>query len=691
MARYVYVNGFLVRVDPSGSTPDPDREGVLKDRPPPPDPGPGGGSTPDPDRGNTPDRPAEDDDSTPGAPPGVDAGAGGGTGSLPSSGGSADGPPDGLVQSIPGDVDGTQYTAHYDSDRNFLGYEEPPLGPQPKPSQDTRWQDSRPTPPPSAEELLDRVFDRRAGDLDEARELYEDNVEGLLTEDGIESYDQERQELLERYRQRARELRTVRTGSGHRGPDRDEVDDLAAEMTRELQELQRQHLGVELDVRDPARPVQGGDRRGGGGGPDGRGRRDGRGDGPGYEGVDGPPAQTLSEDRTSGDVGTPDGALGGYQVVRISGDGAEDSYGLLYDWPSIGGGVSDRKFLYRFDSYQQAVQTLGEDFDYWSTISEGEIIESFQEGDGLYINAGSATEVIGQGGSWKQLVNNMLAQGLQGIGATDPTILGGLYQQSEVMDLIAQYVVGDLTPQWLVGEIRKTDYYTQVVYPGIDEFYGRSANPEQEWNTYYGNIEDVLRAYGFQPDPKRGFRDMVGELLGQGVDDSEVIGFQETWFRTRDAAPYLPILNEWLAEDGLPGLTLDTLFDTFAQTMPDELRSIAEKANIQYAVEQQGFSLSRTQISEFASRAALDAQGYERVANQVGSQLAALGPAGLDQTGYGVDHLLSAAAGLEHGGVGAGDVRRRVQSVARSIAGDDDPVDIGDPRRVFGAYNVAGA
>ena len=390
------------------------------------------------------------------------------------------------------------------------------------------------------------------------------------------------------------------------------------------------------------------------------------------------------------------GILGGGNMVKIVGGDQPERWGMVYQF----GG---QRFVFTFDSEAQVEQAFGSDWGREvssTTINFEDIMDRATTGEGgTYMHAGSAGQWIGVDGNFASMMDNAVYEAASTVGITDPTLLGQYVRNPDILKLVAQGAVMDWTGQRLQGEIRKTDFYKNTLYPGIEQFYGYSTNPGQEWRQYNDNLSSVLQLLGFERGKNGDYRETVGEFLRSGVDDESVVSFAPALVKAQQFEGFRPILNEWLERDGRPPIDGEGWIDLFAGTSEIELGDIAERAHLQYAAQQQGLSLAPEQVDILGSRTDLDDRQRGLLFGQVASQVTALGRTGLQQLqalGFtegdgGLDYLLHGAAGLGYGGLSEVEINQRINQVSTNLGAADDPLAYGSRQQRYRRFTQTGA
>lgn len=307
-------------------------------------------------------------------------------------------------------------------------------------------------------------------------------------------------------------------------------------------------------------------------------------------------ADTTPPDAPVGDEDYP-GIMAGGVIRQIQREGLEDLYVVSYEWPAGSGHF----IVYQFDSLEQLENTLGPG---WATnpdiTFDNSTDESWLTSEGVFM-AGDVGEVTGPG-NYIAMMNSTAQQAAAAAGITDPGILGDMLSDPEIQRVmaIAADAGWDEDDPRLLAELRKTDYWQNVLYPGIENLYSSTSNPEQAWVEYYRSVEDSFVALGYERDADGTYNSYVGRMLDAGIEDTTWNEYVPVFIRAQSNEVYFESFAKWAeAEYGLE-VTFDDWFDIVAGQTPGELADLVELAGLEYINTQLGTGLTDEQIARVA-------------------------------------------------------------------------------------------
>lgn len=359
------------------------------------------------------------------------------------------------------------------------------------------------------------------------------------------------------------------------------------------------------------------------------------------------------------------GVLSGGTLTLISRDGQDDLWAQVYEYPAGSG----QFLVWTYANIEQVEATFGADFltatkferrdeDFLDDLQNVQIVDS-------------ADELIGLEGSLLTMLDDAIRAGAADMGITDPTILGQYYNDPEIQRLLAQSAVLGWSETRLTGEIRNTSFYQDVLYPGIENFFGFS-NPEQEWNQYVSNVVPWLKQMGVEPDADGTYRSTIGDMLDTGVDDAAFVQFAPTFINASVNTAFGDTLSQWTERAGLGAVDFDSWFDVIAGTAPLELQEIVESATLAYQAEQRDIALDPLLIEQIAQETSFSEEQAAALFSNVEASLLALGDAGLSRGRLSVEALTRASAGLSFNGESPEEIRRRAGKLATELGMADD-------------------
>ena len=330
------------------------------------------------------------------------------------------------------------------------------------------------------------------------------------------------------------------------------------------------------------------------------------------------------------DASQPAGVLGGGILVQVTRENQEDTYIQMYEYPPGSG----RFIAYQYDSLDQALQAT-------PGAQIGQIISENALNDTVFV-VGGAGEIIGEPGTFGGLIDDIVREAAFEAGLGDPTILGEALADPEVQALLATSALDDWSDEQLKAQLRQTAFWTETLYPGIDNLYSLTDEPEQAYKQYIANIQQAFDQLGI-PRGEQKFK--VEQLLDGGVTDTEFVAFAPTYIKALNNEAFGTALQARLINAGLadPGSVIDfeMVLDVLEGTAPVEVMEIVQEANIQFFAERQDITLSSDFISQLAAGSDLQEGQVQQAFNDVARQLIALGNNGLSRYDLTVEDVAS--------------------------------------------------
>lgn len=311
-----------------------------------------------------------------------------------------------------------------------------------------------------------------------------------------------------------------------------------------------------------------------------------------------------------------------------------DIYYQAYEWPTGSG----RWIVYRFNDADQLIAAFGEDPGVFRK-SQGWFEENV-------IAVSEAEEVIGSWGSWSARMDTIMAEGARDMGVTDPGLAGRIANNIEMQRIMAAALEGDWTQEQIRAEQRKTDFWKNELYPGIEAFYDRTIDPERAWKQYVDNVTPALKALGYEPGADGRFTSQIGEMLSSGIDDEIFVSQVPTFLQAQQNSEFAGVLNQWAERELGRSVEFNDWFDLLSGESMPELEGVAEKARLAYNQQQAGAGLTDSQVASLADRTQLSEPEMRTLFSEFNQSLLALGDTGLKRGGLTRDELLSAFAGV---------------------------------------------
>lgn len=361
------------------------------------------------------------------------------------------------------------------------------------------------------------------------------------------------------------------------------------------------------------------------------------------------------------------GLLRGGQIFQIERPGLPDAFVYAFEYPLGSGSYVS----WSFDSLDQIEAAVGDNWFEsigYSKTSLDNFTRNFTEMEDI----GSIT---GMTGNFYSLMSAAGLEAAAEAGINDPTLLGRILNDPEMQSIMAQDTFGDLTDTQVMAMKRDTNFWKNVLYPGIENLYDRTSNPELAWSTYHRSIEDSLVQLGIPRDQDGSYKSQVGKLLNLGVEDATFNDLTPSFVRAQRNIEYGNILNQWTERDLGKTIGFNDWYNVIAGETPAELADVVEKAGLQFQAEQQGVAITSAQVGNIAALADLtEAQAasafteYEQILTSLAGSLG--NNSKYDLTS---DEILSLATGIKPAsGRSHEEIRRRAAQAAREADVLDD-------------------
>lgn len=171
---------------------------------------------------------------------------------------------------------------------------------------------------------------------------------------------------------------------------------------------------------------------------------------------------------------TPVGMRPGGSLVRIDGDGVQQ-WGLMYT-------VAGVDHIYTFDSEDAMKAALGEN----AAAELGmQVIDSASiASDGNRWILGDAAGHAGQDQPYQAYWDDVLKEAGLEAGIRNPGMLGRYLADPKIQQIIAEASAGNWSDEREMAEIRNTEFYLEVLYPGIESILESGLpNPEAQYRS----------------------------------------------------------------------------------------------------------------------------------------------------------------------------------------------------------------
>jgi hypothetical protein len=397
-----------------------------------------------------------------------------------------------------------------------------------------------------------------------------------------------------------------------------------------------------------------------------------------FYGVDEEQAEALIDGANEGGInfsamntGDPEGVEGvtgsymeGGTIVKITG-GNEDVWGVKFSANGV-------DHIYTFNSPEEMHAALGpnapleQGFD---TVNQDDV-----NVEGAWI-MGDAAMWAGQEGSYQLWWEDYVDETARMLGINDPGRIGRMMADPEIANIYAQAAQAGWTGAELQAALRNSNYWTEVLYPGIEEFYQNgSTTPENDWKQFAQDVESNLRLLGYGEDENGSMNEWIGKLLDSGIEEEDFNTFAPIYYRAQTNDELKEALGFWLQEESGRSANFDDIFDVMAGMETDEVAQAVEKGIIQFHAAMNSTLLSPEQISRIADMTELTEQQIAQSFNSVEETLLALGDQALGLYGLTEEALVSAAFDLpSEEGVAANVTRRLARKTITERGLADDP------------------
>jgi len=341
--------------------------------------------------------------------------------------------------------------------------------------------------------------------------------------------------------------------------------------------------------------------------------------------------------------GLASGVLGGGELVQVRRKDQTDLFFMRYEFPPGSG----QWIMYQFESRDEVTQSLGKDAFTSGVVPFRELPESVLN-DPAFTVAGSAEgNVVGQSGTFQELSADITSEVARKAGVSDPTLLARYLSDPEIQAILSRKVLaGDkMTDAEVTAAVRQTNFFQNVLYPGITTLFGRTSQPEVLWKQYANNVEGSLVELGVQRDADGSFRSTLGTMLGSGIEDKSFNEFSSVFVRAANSEEYAGVLNQWTERDLGRTIDFDDVFDVLGGTSDAELQQIVERAGLQFQAERAGVEIDRRLIMSLARTTDLSEAQVAANFSTSEQRLLSLGDVGLKRSGLTQDALIQGAFG----------------------------------------------
>ena len=375
-------------------------------------------------------------------------------------------------------------------------------------------------------------------------------------------------------------------------------------------------------------------------------------------------------------VGTPTGVLaGGYTVRARQPDGTYRWYQVYQLPPGSGQHVA-----YQFNDVQQVEAALGPmpGFADWTP---SQFTQNTQNG-----SVAAAEEVIGMGGDWNTFSQEVMQQAAARAGVTDPTLIGKMWSDPQMQQIAGKAIIGSWSPEQILAEQRKTAFWTDTLYPGIQAFYGRTTEPERAWNNYTADVGPALTALGYQKDASGSYNAQIKTMLDGGIDAQVFLENVPIFQQAVQNLGFFEVLRQRSQAELGKDLAFGDWFSLLKGEAAPEIQQVAEGAVVAYQAQQAKVGLDEGMLQRLINERDLSEAEARNLFSEVNQAVLALGEPGLVRGNLTRDDVISGMAGIKSvTGLSPDDVKLRVAKIAR----ENDLFDE-DKLQFYVGYDTAG-
>lgn len=385
----------------------------------------------------------------------------------------------------------------------------------------------------------------------------------------------------------------------------------------------------------------------------------------------------------TGSTATTPGIMGGGTLTKITREGQDDLWSMVFN-------QGGSKHVYLFDSYEAMTAALGEGAVTSGKYGFNTITErQFDDGarNGSYFNMGSANPLVGQTGDYAHFIQDIQDDALISAGSRNPGALGDYLKDPEIMRIIGASILGGWTEEQTQAEIRNTNYYQNVMYPGITTLLDQGVDqPEAKWWQYHDSVTDDLGMLGYKKDADGTYRSTIGKMMTQGISDTVFKQMAPQFLRASQSPEFAASLDYWLDKTAGRNVSFDDIFDAISGQSEGDLALAVEQGVIQFQSTLHNTKLSDEQITRIATMTELSEAEIRTSFSSAEESLLALGNQGLSRYGLTEQALVSSAFGLTEGNQSAEEIRRLAAKTTKELGLQDDK-----KAQFYASFNERGA
>jgi hypothetical protein len=358
------------------------------------------------------------------------------------------------------------------------------------------------------------------------------------------------------------------------------------------------------------------------------------------------------------DPTTPPGVLGGGQTIRVpggTGSAADDRWYQLYEFP-----VGSGQFLaFQYNNIAQVGAATGQRNPAYTARSQTWFNQKV-------LGEAPAEQVIGLRGNFQGMMREIMVDAAAAAGVRDPSLAGRLASDPEMQRIMAQATIGDWTPEQIRAEQRNTNFWKNTLYPGIEAFYGRTADPERAWANYTGNVTPALVALGYKQGADGTYNTQINKMLKSGIDAGVFLENAPVFMQAVQSREFFNVLRQRSQAELGKDLKFGDWFSLLKGEAAPEIRQVAEGAVVAFQAQQAGVGIAEATLQRIIAERDLGEAEARNVFSEVNQAVLALGEIGLSRGGLTRDDIISSMADITSvGGRSPVEVRNLVAKLAR--------------------------
>jgi hypothetical protein len=277
-----------------------------------------------------------------------------------------------------------------------------------------------------------------------------------------------------------------------------------------------------------------------------------------------------------------------------------------------------------------------------------------------------AEQVIGLRGNFQRMMREVMVDAAAAAGVRDPSLAGRLASDPEMQRIMAQATIGDWTPEQIRAEQRNTNFWKKTLYPGIEAFYGRTADPERAWTDYNGNVSPALTALGYKKDADGSYNTQINKMLKSGIDAEVFLENAPVFMQAVQNKDFFNVLRQRSRAELGKDVKFGDWFSLLKGEAAPEIQQVAEGAVVAYQAQQAGVGIGENMLQRLIQERDLSEAEARNVFSEVNQAILALGESGLRRGGLSRDDIISSMADITSaGGRSPVEIRNLVAKLAR--------------------------